>query len=52
MVLNIPRITTLAKLGRISIVNLANAPLSRCLQIMENAPLYASDTAARKIQLL
>jgi CRP-like cAMP-binding protein len=53
MVLNVPRLTTLARLGRIGIVNLANAPLSRCFQIMENAPLSASGTAAAgKIQHL
>ncbi len=38
MVLNVPKLTTLAKLGRMGLVNLANAPLSRCFQIMENAP--------------
>jgi CRP/FNR family transcriptional regulator, cyclic AMP receptor protein len=38
MVLNTSKLTTLANLGRVGIVNLANAPLSRCFQIMENAP--------------
>lgn len=38
MVLNVPKLTTLARLGRMGMVNLANAPLSRCFQIMENAP--------------
>lgn len=38
MVLNASKLTTLANLGRMGIVNLANAPLSRCFQIMENAP--------------
>jgi CRP-like cAMP-binding protein len=38
MVLKVPKLMTLARLGRIGIVNLANAPLSRCFQIMENAP--------------
>jgi len=38
MTLNTSKLTTLATLGRVGIVNLANAPLSRCFQIMENAP--------------
>jgi CRP-like cAMP-binding protein len=41
MVLNVPKLTTLARLGRMGLVNLANAPLSRCFQIMENAPAPA-----------
>ena len=38
MVLNSSKLMTLARLGRVGVVNLANAPLSRCFQIMENAP--------------
>ncbi len=38
MVLNTSKLTTLANLGRVGIVNLSNAPLSRCFQLMENAP--------------
>ncbi len=39
MVLDEGRLTTLARLGRVGSVNLANAPLSRCFQIMEYAPV-------------
>jgi CRP-like cAMP-binding protein len=38
MVLDVPRLTTLSRLGRMGMVNLANAPLSRCFQIMEHIP--------------
>jgi CRP-like cAMP-binding protein len=41
MTLDMHRLTTLARLGRVGMVNLANAPLSRCFQIMENAPAPA-----------
>ncbi|MGO9058382.1 MAG: Crp/Fnr family transcriptional regulator [Candidatus Binataceae bacterium] len=38
IVLNTSKLSTLASLGRVGVGNLANAPLSRCFQIMENAP--------------
>lgn len=41
MVLHVPKLTTLARLGRVGLVNLANAPLSRCFQIMEHTPAPA-----------
>jgi len=38
MVLDIPRLTTLSRLGRAGHLHPANAPLSRCFELMENAP--------------
>jgi len=45
MVLDVSKLTTLAKLGRTGIVNLANPPLPPCFQ-MEHAPALGSQAGA------